>query len=183
MLRTAFRRSHNFIHGNEGMPKDAAFWQFLYLIFAKMHDERQPNDARRFLGRPLREEGPANRRAVRSCGAEGDPRADRAAFRRCEEEVLNRLPWQRRDHALRPCSRVYGRRSWPSTTSGAPTSTRRAQRTRRSSARTYAVTAASILPRVALSSLSCPCWTQNRMSACLIRRAAPAAFLPLRSRI
>lgn len=48
MLRTAFRRCHNFIHGNEGMPKDAAFWQFLYLIFAKMHDERQPNDARRF---------------------------------------------------------------------------------------------------------------------------------------
>ena len=38
MLRTAFRRCHNFIHGNEGMPKDAAFWQFLYLIFAKMHD-------------------------------------------------------------------------------------------------------------------------------------------------
>ena len=25
MLRTAFRRCHNFIHGNEGMPKDAAF--------------------------------------------------------------------------------------------------------------------------------------------------------------
>ncbi len=48
MLRTAFRRCHNFIHGNEGMPKDAAFWQFLYLISAKMYDERQPNDARRF---------------------------------------------------------------------------------------------------------------------------------------
>jgi type I restriction enzyme M protein len=48
MLRTAFRRCHNFIHGNEGMPKDAAFWQFLYLIFAKLHDERQSNDARRF---------------------------------------------------------------------------------------------------------------------------------------
>lgn len=48
MLRTAFRRCHNYIHGNEGMPKDAAFWQFLYLIFAKMHDERQPNEARRF---------------------------------------------------------------------------------------------------------------------------------------
>lgn len=47
-LKTAFRRCHNYIHGNEGMPKDAAFWQFLYLIFAKMHDERQPNDARRF---------------------------------------------------------------------------------------------------------------------------------------
>lgn len=40
MLRTAFRRCHNYVHGNEGLPKDAAFWQFLYLIFAKMHDER-----------------------------------------------------------------------------------------------------------------------------------------------
>jgi type I restriction enzyme M protein len=41
MLLTAFRRCHNYIHGNEGMPKDVAFWQFLYLIFAKMHDERR----------------------------------------------------------------------------------------------------------------------------------------------
>jgi type I restriction enzyme M protein len=40
MLKVTFRRCHNFIHGNEGMPKDAAFWQFLYLIFCKMHDER-----------------------------------------------------------------------------------------------------------------------------------------------
>ena len=40
MLKTAFRRCHNYIHGNEGLPKDAAFWQFLYLLFAKMHDER-----------------------------------------------------------------------------------------------------------------------------------------------
>lgn len=39
-LKQAFRRCHNFIHGNEGMPKDAAFWQFLYLIFAKIYDER-----------------------------------------------------------------------------------------------------------------------------------------------
>ncbi len=44
MLRTTFRRCHNFIHGNEGMPKDAAFWQFLYLIFAKMHDEKRRRD-------------------------------------------------------------------------------------------------------------------------------------------
>lgn len=44
MLLTAFRRAHNYIHGNEGMPKDAAFWQFLYLIFAKLHDERRPKD-------------------------------------------------------------------------------------------------------------------------------------------
>lgn len=40
MLMTTFRRCHNYIHGNEGMPKDAAFWQFLYLLFAKMYDER-----------------------------------------------------------------------------------------------------------------------------------------------
>ncbi len=48
MLRVAFRRCHNYIHGNEGMPKDAAFWQFLYLIFCKMYDEQQPNESRRF---------------------------------------------------------------------------------------------------------------------------------------
>lgn len=41
MLKTVFRRCHNYVHGNEGLPKDAAFWQFLYLIFAKVHDERQ----------------------------------------------------------------------------------------------------------------------------------------------
>lgn len=44
MLLTTFKRCHNYIHGNEGMPKDAAFWQFLYLIFAKLHDERRPRD-------------------------------------------------------------------------------------------------------------------------------------------
>jgi len=47
MLKTAFRRCHNYIHGNEGMPKDAAFWQFLYLLFAKMHDERLSRRMRR----------------------------------------------------------------------------------------------------------------------------------------
>jgi type I restriction enzyme M protein len=46
MLKTAFRRCHNFIHGNEGMPKDAAFRQFLYLIFAKMYDESKAHDSR-----------------------------------------------------------------------------------------------------------------------------------------
>lgn len=40
MLKITFRRCHNYIHGNEGMPKDAAFWQFLYLLFTKMYDER-----------------------------------------------------------------------------------------------------------------------------------------------
>ncbi len=46
-LRRAFQRCHNFIHGNEGMPKDAAFWQFLYLIFAKMWDERHNSGEKR----------------------------------------------------------------------------------------------------------------------------------------
>src|SRR2546430_2020158 len=61
MLRTAFRRCHNFIHGNEGMPKDAAFWQFLYLIFAQMYDERHNRHRRRFYappGEPFDERGP-----------------------------------------------------------------------------------------------------------------------------
>ena len=43
LLRITFRRCHNFIHGNEGMSKDVAFRQFLYLIFSKMHDERNRN--------------------------------------------------------------------------------------------------------------------------------------------
>lgn len=66
MLRTAFRRCHNFIHGNEGMPKDAAFWQFLYLIFAKMHDERQPGDSRRFWAGPTEQFDDKGRKAIRS---------------------------------------------------------------------------------------------------------------------
>jgi type I restriction enzyme M protein len=65
MLRTAFRRCHNFIHGNEGMPKDAAFWQFLYLIFAKMYDEKQPAEARRFWVGPTEQFEEAGRQAIR----------------------------------------------------------------------------------------------------------------------
>jgi len=65
MLRTAFRRCHNFIHGNEGMPKDAAFWQFLYLIFAKMFDERQPADARRFWAGATEQFEETGRKAIR----------------------------------------------------------------------------------------------------------------------
>lgn len=59
-LRRAFQRCHNFIHGNEGMPKDAAFWQFLYLIFAKMYDERRNGGRRQFWAdatEPFTEEG------------------------------------------------------------------------------------------------------------------------------
>lgn len=65
MLRTAFRRCHNFIHGNEGMSKDAAFWQFLYLIFCKMYDERQPSDSRRFWAGPTEQFEEEGRRAIK----------------------------------------------------------------------------------------------------------------------
>lgn len=66
MLRTAFRRCHNFIHGNEGMPKDAAFWQFLYLIFTKMHDEKRDRDQTpRFWAGPTEQFDPKGRKAIR----------------------------------------------------------------------------------------------------------------------
>jgi type I restriction enzyme M protein len=64
MLRTAFRRCHNFIHGNEGMPKDAAFWQFLYLIFSKMHDERAARERRRFWAGPQEQFNDAGRKEI-----------------------------------------------------------------------------------------------------------------------
>lgn len=40
-LRFAFRRCHNYLHGNEGHSKEQAFRQFLILIFCKLHDERR----------------------------------------------------------------------------------------------------------------------------------------------
>lgn len=65
MLSIAFRRCHNYIHGNEGMPKDAAFWQFLYLIFCKMVDERKPNGQRAFWAGPYEPFDPAGQKAIR----------------------------------------------------------------------------------------------------------------------
>jgi type I restriction enzyme M protein len=65
MLRTAFRRCHNFIHGNEGMSKDTAFWQFLYLIFCKMYDERQSAELRRFWAGPTEQFDDEGRRQIK----------------------------------------------------------------------------------------------------------------------
>lgn len=67
MLKITFRRCHNYIHGNEGMPKDAAFWQFLYLLFAKMYDERAARDgiARRFYTTMTEPYEEAGRAAIR----------------------------------------------------------------------------------------------------------------------
>ncbi|WP_173099165.1 methylation-associated defense system DNA methyltransferase MAD2 [Actinomadura verrucosospora] len=69
MLKTAFRRCHNYIHGNEGMPKDRAFWQFLYLLFTKMYDERlglQEGRPPQFYITPDEPFNEAGRQAVRA---------------------------------------------------------------------------------------------------------------------
>src|SRR5581483_2345089 len=39
LLRT-FKRCHDYLYGNQNMRGDRAFWQLLYLIFAKILDER-----------------------------------------------------------------------------------------------------------------------------------------------
>lgn len=66
MLRMAFRRCHNYIHGNEGMPKDAAFWQFLYLTFSKMQDEQENGGKRRFVALPEEPYTTEGRRKIRA---------------------------------------------------------------------------------------------------------------------
>jgi type I restriction enzyme M protein len=65
MLKVTFRRCHNFIRGNEGMPKDAAFWQFLYLIFCKMHDETLKRGERRFWAGPKEQFDAEGRKEIR----------------------------------------------------------------------------------------------------------------------
>jgi type I restriction enzyme M protein len=40
-LRDIFKRCHNYIYGNQGLPKDQAFHELLKLIFCKVHDERE----------------------------------------------------------------------------------------------------------------------------------------------
>ena len=40
-LLRAFKRCHDYIHGNQSMSPDKAFWQILYLIFCKIFDEDQ----------------------------------------------------------------------------------------------------------------------------------------------
>jgi type I restriction enzyme M protein len=66
MLKTTFRRCHNFIHGNEGMQKGKAFWQFLHLIFSKMYDEEtNKRDQRQFWAGPTEQFTEAGRTAIR----------------------------------------------------------------------------------------------------------------------
>lgn len=39
-LESVFRRCHDYIYGNQGLPKDVAFHDLLKVIFCKVHDER-----------------------------------------------------------------------------------------------------------------------------------------------
>lgn len=40
-LAQTFRRCHDYLHGNQGLKKGVAFWEFLRLIFCKMYDEQR----------------------------------------------------------------------------------------------------------------------------------------------
>lgn len=40
-LESVFRRCHDYIYGNQGLPKDVSFHELLKVIFCKVHDERE----------------------------------------------------------------------------------------------------------------------------------------------
>ena len=40
-LKSVFRRCHDYIYGNQGLPKDRAFHELLKVIFCKVHDEKE----------------------------------------------------------------------------------------------------------------------------------------------
>jgi type I restriction enzyme M protein len=47
-LRDVFRRCHNYIYANQGLPKDQAFHELLKLIFCKVQDEKATEGEMRF---------------------------------------------------------------------------------------------------------------------------------------
>lgn len=62
-LQRAFARVHDYIYGNQGLKKDAAFWQVLNLIFCKIHDERSTGN-RRFWVRGTERNTPEGQEAI-----------------------------------------------------------------------------------------------------------------------
>ncbi len=62
LVRT-FARIHDYIYGNQGLKKDAAFWQVLNLIFCKIHDERTTGQ-RRFWVRGTERNTPDGQAAI-----------------------------------------------------------------------------------------------------------------------
>lgn len=66
MLKIAFRRCHNWLHGNEGHSKEQAFRQFLFLIFCKIHDEQVGAlKTRRFFAYPTEPFNPEGQKKIR----------------------------------------------------------------------------------------------------------------------
>ena len=51
-LLFAFRRSHDYIAGNQGIHKEGAFWELLKLIFCKIDDERNSDNGLEFYATP-----------------------------------------------------------------------------------------------------------------------------------
>ena len=62
-LQRTFARIHDYIYGNQGLKKDAAFWQVLNLIFCKIHDERSKGK-RRFWVRGAERNTPEGQAAI-----------------------------------------------------------------------------------------------------------------------
>ena len=141
MLKVTFRRCHNFIHGNEGMPKDAAFWQFLYLIFCKMHDESLRAKQRQGPGDVV--SGPGRGNSSKTKAAKKFVSALTAFSLRSKNNTkISSGAMKRSPYRTAPWHLSF--RSWPSTTSLVPTWTPRVWPIKKSWVRTYAVTGASI---------------------------------------
>ena len=62
-LQRTFARVHDYIYGNQGLKKDAAFWQVLNLIFCKIHDEPTPG-VRRFWVKGTERNTPEGQAAI-----------------------------------------------------------------------------------------------------------------------
>jgi type I restriction enzyme M protein len=48
-LESVFRRCHDYIYGNQGLPKDISFHELLKVIFCKVHDERESPQIRFYV--------------------------------------------------------------------------------------------------------------------------------------
>jgi type I restriction enzyme M protein len=64
-LRQLFRRCHNYIYANQGLQKEAAFHEFLKLIFCKVHDELNSSGEMRFDISPEERRSEIKRRQLR----------------------------------------------------------------------------------------------------------------------
>lgn len=48
-LKSVFRRCHDYIYGNQGLPKDMSFHELLKVIFCKVHDEKESTRVRFYV--------------------------------------------------------------------------------------------------------------------------------------